>query len=515
MPLSLDDLCRFTVARSLFPPTTLKRAIDRLGFVQADPIRAPARAQDLTLGHRVKDYRAGDLERRYAALGIEEDFLINYGFVSAAVHELMHPRTVRARWPARRKRQAEEILTFVRERGAVHPREVDDHFSHGTVTNYWGGSSSATTHLLDAMHYRGLLRVVGREQGIRLYAARHAPELRSLSALADESRLDALIDVVVRIYAPLPAASLSSLISRLRYGVPQWHHALRRAVVRTKARLAHGRVAGVEWYWPAEEDLPGRSSDRDDGVRLLAPFDPVVWDRRRFEQLWGWAYRFEVVHARRETGARVLCAAASLARPGDRLGNVSMSNGELHADFGYVESTPRRDRAFARALDDELDRMRRFSRRGAASVASVRAGELPRQSGDRHHEPPGSSERQRAAEQLHATVREPPTPAEPPDRGQRDPQQRQLHRQRPAIERQERDRCSRFRNDLIKPCCQSESLCEAEGDRHEPSAGGVVHKPVFETDVQDRDRNRWFEQSGARLDAAECRDDHADRARSR
>ncbi|XXV38439.1 crosslink repair DNA glycosylase YcaQ family protein [Sorangium sp. So ce1504] len=31
----------------------------------------------------------------------------------------------------------------------------------------------------------------------------------------------------------------------------------------------------------------------DESVRLLAPFDPVVWDRRRFELLWGWAYRFE------------------------------------------------------------------------------------------------------------------------------------------------------------------------------------------------------------------------------
>ena len=67
--LSLDDLRRYAVDRSLFSPTTLKRAIDRLGFVQADPIRAPARAQDLTLRHRVDGYRAGDLERRYAALG--------------------------------------------------------------------------------------------------------------------------------------------------------------------------------------------------------------------------------------------------------------------------------------------------------------------------------------------------------------------------------------------------------------------------------------------------------------
>jgi hypothetical protein len=62
MPITLDDLRRFAVARNFFIPTTLKRALHRMGFVQADPIRAPGRAQDLTLRHRVKDYLAGDLE---------------------------------------------------------------------------------------------------------------------------------------------------------------------------------------------------------------------------------------------------------------------------------------------------------------------------------------------------------------------------------------------------------------------------------------------------------------------
>jgi uncharacterized protein len=41
MLISLDDLRRFAVAYSLFPPTTLKRALHKLGFLQADPIRAP------------------------------------------------------------------------------------------------------------------------------------------------------------------------------------------------------------------------------------------------------------------------------------------------------------------------------------------------------------------------------------------------------------------------------------------------------------------------------------------
>jgi uncharacterized protein YcaQ len=65
------------------PPRCARHAtaIQRLGFVQADPIRAPARAQDLTLRHRVAGYRAGDLERRYPRLAIEEDFFVNYGFL--------------------------------------------------------------------------------------------------------------------------------------------------------------------------------------------------------------------------------------------------------------------------------------------------------------------------------------------------------------------------------------------------------------------------------------------------
>ncbi len=56
--VTLTQLRRYAIARSLFAPTGLAAAIDALGFVQADPIRAPARAQDLTLRHRVVGYRA-------------------------------------------------------------------------------------------------------------------------------------------------------------------------------------------------------------------------------------------------------------------------------------------------------------------------------------------------------------------------------------------------------------------------------------------------------------------------
>jgi uncharacterized protein len=370
MPLTLDDLRRYAVARSLFTPTTLKRAMHRLGFVQADPIRAPARAQDLILRHRVCNYRAGDLERRYSKLGLDEGFFINYGFMTSAIHALMHPRVSalprpgeqhsnpwRAeRWPAQKRKRAAELLEFIRERGAVHPREVDLHFSYGSVRNWFGGSSNASTHLLDSMHYCGMLRVARRDGGIRVYAVyEHA--VAPADEVALRTRIDALLDVAIRIYAPLPDAGLRILVRRLRYGVPQWYEELKGALSRAKQRLSHTRIDGVEWYWPPDEN-PARSAP-DDSVRLLTPFDPIVWDRDRFELLWGWTYRFEAYTppAKRIRGYYAL---PMLWR--DRVigwANVAVKDGELQSDLGYVKSQPR-DRAFKRELAAELDRMRTF-----------------------------------------------------------------------------------------------------------------------------------------------------------
>ena len=56
----------YAIARSLFTPTTLPKAIERLGFVQADPIRAPARAQSLELARLRHAVRQGGAAQRGA-----------------------------------------------------------------------------------------------------------------------------------------------------------------------------------------------------------------------------------------------------------------------------------------------------------------------------------------------------------------------------------------------------------------------------------------------------------------
>ena len=134
---------------------------------------------------------------------------------------------------------------------------------------------------------------------------------------------------------------------------------LRRA--RPELRLfpgAHARVDGVDWYWPAGStvavDEPG------DDVRLLAPFDPIVWDRRRFEILWGWAYRFEAYTPvpKRKLGYYAL----PLLWRDHVIGwaNVSAAGGSLRSDVGYVASRPPRGPEFRRALEEELHRLRVF-----------------------------------------------------------------------------------------------------------------------------------------------------------
>jgi uncharacterized protein len=367
---TLLDLRGYALARSLFRPTTLGGAISRLGFVQADPIRAPARAQDLTLRHRVNNYRAGDLEKQYPKLPIEEDFFVNYGFLPKATQALMHPRRPSLPLTELEKKQAPALLDFVRNKGAAHPREVDAHFAHGKETNWFGGQSNVTTKLLDKLHFHGQLRVARRDAGTRVYALRDA--VTEFDPAADKSAaLDCLIDVIVHKYAPLPAASLGQLVTYLMRGVPQHKPQRNAALQRGKARLAHTHIDGVDWYWPAHEK-PRKEQNPDNQARLLAPFDPIVWDRRRFSLFWELDYRFEAYtpSPKRKLGYYAL---PLLWR--DEVigwGNAAVAESALQVSIGLVgKQCVTTD--LRRALDTEVDSMAVFLGAQRASWAFARA----------------------------------------------------------------------------------------------------------------------------------------------
>jgi uncharacterized protein YcaQ len=357
---SLQQLRRYAIARSLFKPTSLQRAVARLGFIQADPMRAPARAQDLILAQRVKDYRAGELERRYPRLAIEEAFFINYGFVPRETLALLHPRGAPRSWDAwdaRMQTRARHVLAFVRQHGRTHPKDVQAHFDHGRIKR-WGGDLNVSNHLLEGLHYRGLLRVARRQAGTRVYQAiEHAPQ--DDSAEARLARAGRLLDIVVQLYAPLPAASLGYLCGLLRSGVPHLAAEVRQIQVHAKSRYAHALADGVLWFWPQREKPSAARHHVDDRLRFLAPFDPVVWDRRRFQLFWGWEYKFEAYLPAQKR--RMGHYAMPMLWGEQILGwaNLKVVNGRLQHELGFAAPRPHGG-AFQVALDDALQLMQGF-----------------------------------------------------------------------------------------------------------------------------------------------------------
>lgn len=345
----IELLRNHAISHSLFRPTTLKAAVNRLGFVQADPIRSPARAQDLILRHRVKGYRAGDLDRRYEKLNLEEDMLYAYGYLPRSISQLLHPRI----FTQDMNELQRKVLKVVRNSGPVHPRTLKEHFGDERVVNGWGGYSKATKRALEGLHVRGLIRVAKRENGIRVYEADSLPN----HSLSPEARFQKILRVVSNILAPVNERFLLSIAAYFKYLVPSI--ANRKVILHEiihSGEFEGQTIDGLTYIWPTENkghNEPPRQ------VRFLAPFDPLVRDRDRFEHLWQWTYRFEAYtpQAKRLRGY--------YAMPllwGDRVvgwANADVIEGKLRVELGYIKQRPR-DRDFRLELEIEISRMANF-----------------------------------------------------------------------------------------------------------------------------------------------------------
>jgi len=356
--MNAATLRRYAIARTLWRVPTPVDAVARLGFVQYDPIRAPACAQDLILRQRVDGYRAGDLDRAYREHPLDETFLHVYGVMPREHADRLHPRGDATAWRVEREHPglASRVLRHVRKHGVAHPRTVAQKLEVAAMVNGWGGASSATTRALDMLQYQGALRVSHRDAGIRVYA----PAPKRPRSIGPVQRADALLSTLLALYAPVPAATLRYLawmVGGRGLGADERARALKRFA--QDPRVATIDVDGVRYLYPADE-APERA-EVDDRVRALAPFDPIAWDRDRFEHLWGWGYRFEAYTpaAKRIYGYYAL----PLAWRDRVVGwvNATPSAKGLALRVGYPAAAPR-DRAYKRALDEELAALERFAR---------------------------------------------------------------------------------------------------------------------------------------------------------
>lgn len=348
MALTLNHLRQHAIAASLFQPTSLAQAIQQLGFVQADPIRAPARAQDLILRHRVNDYRIDELEQQYPSLNLEEDFLYAYGFMPPSTWQLLHPRLESLLSPLQ-----QQVLRLVTQHQRIHPRQLEIHLGSGRERNDWGGFSKATTRALQALHYQGHLRVAQRDNGIRLYERVTRPP----QSMEPDERLRQLVLLMATLLGPLPERSLRSFVHQLGHASPNltgWRSVISNLL--KTADLDSAIIDDIRYVWPASRD--GLESPNET-VRFLSPFDPLVLDRYRFEHFWAWAYRFEAYTPplKRQLG---YYAMPMLWRD-DVVGWVNISNqgGHLLVEPGFKKDISF-DPAFEREYEAEVDRFKVF-----------------------------------------------------------------------------------------------------------------------------------------------------------
>lgn len=349
---TVKSLRAHAISHSLFTPTALESAVERLKFIQADPIRSPARAQDLILRQRVENYRAGDLERQYPNLNLEEDVLYAYGFLDQDVSQLLHPRKTDNLPEFERK-----ILETVGRLGEVHPADLETLFGRERVVNAWGGYSKATTRALENLHHRGLLRVARRAEGIRVYEVAPSAPSSQAEPVSSNERLKKLIVVISNIFAPVGERCLQEALASIRRSLPSpVNTKTLTAELLESGELEKQTIDGIGYLRPSGKLITGEVPRT---VRLLAPFDPLVWDRRRFEHFWSWAYRFEAYtpEAKRRHGYYAMPMLWGNSISG--WANARVEKTVLQIELGFAERKPN-DSDFSPELEREIERLETF-----------------------------------------------------------------------------------------------------------------------------------------------------------
>ena len=273
--VSPEDARRIAVRAQVLDGSakSLLDTVRRLGFLQIDPISSVAPPQYLVPWSRLGPYEPAELDR----LLWREKKLFEWGAYIWPIEDLpivqarMRRRRNKYTWERRgteflrqNARYKRYVLKELERRGPLLSRELDDDSVRTWTSHGWYGNRN-TSMMLDILHGRGIVAIVGRRGGQRLWdlAERWYPEAEKIS-LRDAERLV--------------------------------------AAKRFRAQGVRLTAAG----WEAHPDV---SVDPvPDRVTLLSPFDRLIHDRDRAEALFDFHYRLEmyVPKAKREYGYYVL-----------------------------------------------------------------------------------------------------------------------------------------------------------------------------------------------------------------
>lgn len=301
-PLSLADASRLwlraqrldTPAPFGAGPEATRRAVEHLGYVQIDTINVVERAHHHILWSRIPTYSRADLAHAQSA----EKSVFEYWAHALAYIPSRDYRHFMAAMRAHRESpsawfggvtdaELRQILSRIRRDGPLSIRDIDDE-TLVDKTHPWA-SRKPSKRVLQHAFYGGQLTVSARTGMVKTYELtdRHFGWPPRPRIATEGQTLDYLLD------RALTAQGVVSLDSACYMAAPrkQAMAALIEARVRRR-RLVPVAIDGLKPHWATPEALAEPRTGTEP-VHILSPFDPLVIQRTRFEQIFGYAHRFE------------------------------------------------------------------------------------------------------------------------------------------------------------------------------------------------------------------------------
>ena len=287
----------------------LRKLVERMGFVQLDSINVVERAQHLTLGSRLDQYRHAHLA---SLLEKDRSLFEHWTHDASAVptkwfahwkprFERERQRIVQNGWWRERMggnymKVIDEVHERIRREGPLRSQDFERDGTDGTSSAWWGWKPQKAA--LEFLWRTGELTVVRRENFQKVYdltervlpsqTSTPAPDEREHTEWACHTALERLVVATPRELAQFWEAVD---VERAKSWCEEALAAGRITTVLVEA--ADGskpRTAFAARDWEKRlEKLPSPP----ERTRLLSPFDPVLRDRARARRLFNFDYRFE------------------------------------------------------------------------------------------------------------------------------------------------------------------------------------------------------------------------------
>jgi uncharacterized protein YcaQ len=275
--------------------------IRRMNVLQIDTIHIVARSPYMVLWSHLGDYQPRWLDELLAEgalfeywaheacfLPIEDYPLYRHHMLDAASMGWKYARE----WAAQNSDALDRVLAHIRENGAV--RSADFERTDGSDGKWWGWKTEKRA--LESLFTSGELMIVRRHNFQRIY------DLRERVLPAWDDALIPPIDEVRRTQALRAVRALG--VTTARWVADYFRTRKLETIALVKSLAEQGallQIAVEGWEEAAyiHSDDAGLAEAAASGAltpeltTLLSPFDPLVWDRARALEMFGFDYRIE------------------------------------------------------------------------------------------------------------------------------------------------------------------------------------------------------------------------------